>query len=111
MRGEQIRGDLQARFARHGSIGQAQQLKLVSAEACGFLLLLQAKGASLLAGAEVMTGLAVGADEHFALEVFPVRAAPEFKRTGRGEFVIVEMRVDEEGFHNAPRRSRRFTPS
>ena len=47
----------------------------------------------------MVPGAAVGADDDFRGEIRAELATPEFERSGGGEFVVVVMRVEEEGLH------------
>jgi hypothetical protein len=48
-----------------------------------------------------MSSLAVRTDEHLGPERAAQFAPPQLERAGRRELVIVEVRMDEQGFHPA----------
>jgi hypothetical protein len=47
----------------------------------------------------MMTGFAIGTDDHFGTQFITQFSPPHFKRAGRRELVIVEVRVNEQDFH------------
>ncbi len=98
-RGQEVAGDEQAGLAGHASVGQAEELPVVVAKPSGGVLFLAAEAAGFGAGAEVVTGFAVGTDDDAGLEVGAEGLSPAGEGAGGGELVVVEMGMEEQGFH------------
>lgn len=62
--GEERGGNCKAAIAGHFAAGEAKDAELILADAGGSFLLFEAQAHGFLAGAKVVTGLAIGADEH-----------------------------------------------
>ena len=106
-RREQIRVDLQTRFARDPAVRLAQRIEFVTADFCGCQLFLQTDSAGVCARPKMMAGLPIGANDDFGAQPAAGFAFPQLEGARGGEFVVIEMRVDEKNFHAAERTTRR----
>ena len=99
--GEKLGCDKEARFTRDFSIRVAKHLKFELANARRGLLLLDAQLHRFVARAEVVAGLAVGADRHSGSQIGSKFPPPKFEKPGCGEFKVVTMSVERKDLHLA----------
>lgn len=99
-KGREERGrELEAGFPRHGAAGEAEWFEEIIADASGVFLFQETDAAGFGAGAEVVAGLAVGADDDFGLELRAKFPAPDCVKPCGNEFEIIKVRVERKQFH------------
>jgi hypothetical protein len=97
--GQKGSGNGKGAVAGYLTVWQTENTEVVLADLGGSFLFLKPEAHGFFAGAEVMAGFAVGADQDAGVELRAQFSPPELEGARSDEFKIIKMRVDTENPH------------
>ena len=98
-RRQEFGAEQQTGFAGNPAIWKFEHLEFVPANARRIGLFRQPHAFGVFASAEMVPGFTVGANQDAPVQVIFPLLAKDFEGAGGGEFEIVKMGMDKEGFH------------